>query len=42
MILVRDYGYYGKHAQQALEISQKAPRGKLTTLSEAIKEMSPW
>ena len=42
MILVRDYGYYGKHAQQALEFSQKVPRGKLTTLSEAIKEMSPW
>lgn len=42
MILIRDYGYYGKHAQQALDFSRTVPRGKLTTLSEAIKEMSPW
>ena len=41
-ILIRDYSYYGKHAQQALDMSQKVPRGKLTTLIEAIKEMSPW
>lgn len=41
-ILMRDYGYYGKHAQAALDMSQKVPRGKLTTLAEAIKEMGPW
>ncbi|MCJ1476391.1 hypothetical protein MMC13_005057 [Lambiella insularis] len=41
-MLIRDYKYFGPDAEAQLKESHKVVRGKLTPLSEAIREMEPW